>query len=54
MCAACAFTAAAGVTGLRSWPQMRGWAWLTRPRLRSITVAATVIALAFVSVSISG
>jgi hypothetical protein len=54
MCATCAFTAAAGVTGLRAWLQARGWLWLTRRRMRWITVASSVVAFALVSVTISG
>jgi hypothetical protein len=44
MCAACAMTAAAGATGLRTWLQSRGWAWLTRTRLKRATIAACVAA----------
>ena len=54
MCATCAFTAAAGVTGLRAWLQARPWMWLTQARLRAITIVAAVVAFAFVSVSLSG
>jgi hypothetical protein len=48
----CAYTAAAGVTGLRAWLQTRRWAWLTRPRLRGITVVAVVVGLAFAGVTL--
>jgi hypothetical protein len=51
VCATCAMTAAAGVTGLRAWLQSRGWSWLTRRRLRRITIAASVAALAAVTVT---
>lgn len=53
MCSACVVAAAAGVSGLRAWLQARGWLWLTRARLRWITVAAGVAALAFATVSLS-
>jgi hypothetical protein len=52
MCATCAMTAAAGVTGLRAWLQTRGWRWLTPRRLRRITVAASVAALAAATVTL--
>ena len=52
MCAACAFTAAAGVTGLRAWLQARGWSWLTARRLRWITIAASIAALAAATVTL--
>ena len=51
MCATCAFTAAAGVTGLRAWLQTRPWHWLTARRLRRITIGAAVLALALTTVS---
>jgi hypothetical protein len=44
-------TAAAGVTGLRAWLQARPWTWLTRRRLRRVTIAATVLAFAVVAVA---
>ena len=46
MCATCAFTAAAGASGLRVWLQTRGWTWLTPRRLRRLTIAAVVAAFA--------
>jgi hypothetical protein len=54
MCATCAFTAAAGVTGLRAWLQARPWLWLTRVRLRRLTIAVSIVAFALVSVTFSG
>lgn len=51
MCATCVYAAAAGVTGLRAWLQTRGWVWLTRRRLRRITVASAIVALALATVS---
>ena len=57
MCAQCmigATTAAAGVTGARSWVAAKGYAWMTPRRLRVITgvlIAAGVIAA---SVGLSG
>ena len=53
MCSACVFTAAAGVTGFRAWLQARGWLWLTRRRLRRLTIAAAVVGLAFATVSLT-
>jgi hypothetical protein len=50
MCATCAFAAAAGVSGLRAWLQTRPWVWLSRRRLRGITIAAGVLALVLISV----
>ena len=52
MCTVCAYTAAAGVTGLRAWLQTRRWTWLTRRRLRGITVAAMAVGLAVAAVTI--
>ena len=46
--------AAAGVTGLRSWLQTRGWTWLTPTRLRRITIAAFAVGLLVSTVTLSG
>lgn len=54
MCAACAMTAAAGATGVRTWLQTRGWSWLTPKRLKRATIAAFVAATIVSSVGISG
>jgi nucleoside phosphorylase len=54
MCIGCAMTAAAGATGARTWLQAHHRAWLTRRRLRAITVAMSVAALGVSSVGISG
>lgn len=51
MCAPCAFTAAAGVSGLRVWLQTRTWRWLTPRRLRRITIASVVAAFAGTTVT---
>ena len=51
MCATCAFTAAAGAAGLRTWLQTRAWSWLTPRRLRRITVASAIAALAGATVT---
>ncbi len=51
MCATCAFTTVAGVTGLRAWLQARGWSWLTTRRLRRITIASAIAALAAATVT---
>lgn len=53
MCSACVLTAAAGVTGFRAWLQARGWLWLTRRRLRRITIAAGVAGLALATMSLT-
>ena len=47
-------TAAAGVTGLRSWLQNRAWPWLTPKRLRRATIVGFAVAVLVSSVSISG
>jgi hypothetical protein len=52
MCSTCVFTAAAGVTGFRAWLQARGWVWLTRRRLRRLTIAAAVIGLCIATLSV--
>jgi hypothetical protein len=54
MCAACAMTAAAGATGVRTWLQTRGWSWLTPKRLKRATIAAFIAATIVSSVGISG
>jgi hypothetical protein len=53
MCSVCVYTAAAGVTGFRAWLQSRGWLWLTRRRLRWLTIAAVVAGLGLATVSLS-
>lgn len=52
MCSVCAYTAAAGVTGLRAWLQTRRWDWLARRRLRAITIASMVVGLGFAAVAL--
>jgi hypothetical protein len=52
MCSVCAYTAAASVTGIRAWLQTRGWAWLTRRRLRGLTAAAIVVGLVAATVTL--
>jgi hypothetical protein len=54
MCAGCAMTAAAGVTGFRAWLQTRGWTWLTPTRLKRATIVAFVAATLVSSVGLSG
>jgi hypothetical protein len=51
VCATCVVTAAAGVTGLRAWIQARAWNWLTPRRLRRMTIASAVAALAAATVT---
>ena len=51
MCATCAFTAAAGAAGVRTWLQTRGWTWLTPRRLRRITVVSVIAAFAGATVT---
>ena len=51
MCATCAFTAAAGASGLRVWLQTRTWGWLTPRRLRRITVASVIAAFAGMTIT---
>ncbi len=51
MCATCAFTAAAGAAGFRTWLQTRAWAWLTPRRLRRITIASVIAAFAGTTVT---
>jgi hypothetical protein len=48
MCMQCmmgAMTAGAAATGTRSWLATRRWAWLTRVRLRRLTIGLLVGAL---------
>jgi hypothetical protein len=45
--------AAAGATGARTWLQTRHLTWLTPPRLRAITIALFVVALAVSSIGLS-
>jgi hypothetical protein len=52
MCSVCVYTAAAGVTGLRAWLQTRRWNWLTRRRLRGVTVAVMIMGLAAATVTL--
>jgi hypothetical protein len=55
MCATCvssaSVTAAASAAGLRVWLQTRTWAWLTPRRLRRITIASVIAALAGATVT---
>jgi hypothetical protein len=46
--------AAAGASGIRSWLQTRNFSALTPVRLRRITVALFVLALAVSSIRLSG
>jgi hypothetical protein len=57
MCAQCmmgATTAAAGVTGMRTWLAARGFSWLTPRRLRLMTVSLIALGLIGASVGLSG
>ncbi len=54
MCSVCAMTAAAGAAGARTGLQAMRYRWLTRRRLRMITVALIAGALGVSSVSLSG
>jgi hypothetical protein len=54
MCGACAMAAAAGATGARTWLQARHMTWLTTQRLRAITIALFIAALAVSSIGLSG
>jgi hypothetical protein len=54
VCAACAMTAAAGATGVRTWLQTRGWAWLTPKRLKHATVVTFVAATLVSALGLSG
>jgi hypothetical protein len=53
VCAACAITAAAGATGVRTWLQTRGWTWLTPARLKRATIVAFMAAAIVSSVGLS-
>jgi predicted PurR-regulated permease PerM len=54
MCVQCAMVAAAGATGVRTWLQNHGMAWLTPRRLRAITVALVAVAFIVPSFALSG
>jgi hypothetical protein len=57
MCMQCmmgAMTAGAAASGTRSWLATRCWAWLTPGRLRAVTVALLVAALAASATVLSG
>jgi hypothetical protein len=47
-------TAAAGATGVRTWLQTRGWAWLTPKRLKRATVVTFVAATLVSALGLSG
>jgi hypothetical protein len=51
MCAACIVAATAGVSGVRAWLQTRRLAWLTPRRMRALTVALLLVAIAVSSVA---
>ena len=52
MCAGCAIAAAAGASGVRTWLQTHHMTWLTPKRMRRITIALTVLALAIPSIGL--
>ena len=57
MCAQCmmgATTAAAGVTGMRTWLVAKGFRWMTPRRLRFLTASLIAIGLIGASVGLSG
>jgi hypothetical protein len=57
MCMQCmmgAMTAGAAATGTRSWLATRRWAWLTRVRLRRLTIGLLVGALVASAKVLSG
>jgi hypothetical protein len=57
MCMQCmmgAMTAGAAATGTRSWLATRRWAWLTRVRLRRLTIGLLVGALVASATVLSG
>lgn len=54
MCVACAMTAAAGASGVRTWLQTRGFTWLTPARLKVATIGLVVAAFGVSTVGISG
>jgi hypothetical protein len=49
-----AMTAGAAATGTRSWLATRRWAWLTRVRLRRLTIGLLVGALVASATVLSG
>ncbi|MEA2310057.1 MAG: hypothetical protein QOE28_25 [Solirubrobacteraceae bacterium] len=54
MCSACVMAAAAGATGARSGLQVIRHRWLTRRRLRALTVMLMAGAFGVSSVGVSG
>jgi hypothetical protein len=54
MCAGCIMAATAGASGVRAWLQARHLTWLTPRRMRAVTLALLVAAVAISSVGISG
>jgi hypothetical protein len=54
MCGICVMTAAAGATGARTVLQHARLTWLTRRRLRIVTVSLFAIALGVSSVTFTG
>ena len=54
MCAGCAIAAAAGASGVRSWLQTRHLTWLTPKRMRAVTIALTILAVAIPSIGLGG
>jgi hypothetical protein len=57
MCAQCmagAATALTAATGIRAWLAARGFAWLTPPRMRAVTIALLVAGVVGSSLGLSG
>jgi hypothetical protein len=54
MCGICVMTAAAGATGARAGLQQLRYRWLTRRRLRAITIGLAALAVGVSSVGFSG
>ena len=54
MCIQCAMVAASGAAGARTWLHTRSYTWLTRKRLKRITIGICTVAFAVSSIGFSG